>query len=232
MPNLRDFERRLGGLVEGLFSKTFRSGVQPVEIAKRVVREMDDGKQVAIEEVWAPNRFEISLSNDDAPRFQQMEAALIAELKRVILENAAERGWGLVGPPEVAFFVDEGLRKGDLDVEASLAEGEEKVSPAAAAVAVSGPPRLVVHEDGGTREVALDKELVTIGRLAECDVVIADKGASRRHAQIRTKDADATLTDLGSTNGTKLNGQQVQTRVLRDGDRITIGTTLIEFRRG
>lgn len=232
MPNLRDFERRLGGLVEGLFSKAFRSGVQPVEIAKRVVREMDDGKQVAIEEVWAPNRFEISLSNDDAPRFQQMEAALIAELKRVILENAAERGWGLVGPPEVAFFVDEGLRKGDLEVDASLAEGEEKVSPAAAAAAVSGPPRLVVHEDGGTREVALDKELVTIGRLAECDVVIADKGASRRHAQIRTKDADATLTDLGSTNGTKLNGQQVQTRVLRDGDRITIGTTLIEFRRG
>jgi pSer/pThr/pTyr-binding forkhead associated (FHA) protein len=63
-------------------------------------------------------------------------------------------------------------------------------------------------------------------------VVIADKGASRRHAQIRTKDAEATLTDLGSTNGTKLNGQQVQTRALRDGDRITIGTTLIEFRRG
>ena len=67
MPNLRDFERRLGGLVEGLFSKTFRSGVQPVEIAKRIVREMDDGKQVAINEVWAPNRFEVSLSSEDAP---------------------------------------------------------------------------------------------------------------------------------------------------------------------
>jgi hypothetical protein len=231
MPNLRDFERRLGGLVEGLFSKAFRSGVQPVEIAKRVVREMDDGKQVAIDEVWAPNRFEVSLSSEDAPRFQQIESALIAELKRVVLENAAERGWGLVGTPEIAFFVDEGLRKGDLQVEASLAEGD-KVSPAAVAAAVSGPARLVVHGEDGPRDVPLEKELVTIGRMTDCDVVLTDKGASRRHAQIRVKDGEAVLTDLGSTNGTKLNGQQIQTRALGDGDRITIGTTLLEFRRG
>ena len=100
MPNLRDFERRLGGLVEGLFSKTFRSGVQPVEIAKRLVRAMDDGKQVAVNEVWAPNRFEISLSKDDAPRFQQMEPALVKELSNVVLETAGDYidivklGWG------------------------------------------------------------------------------------------------------------------------------------------
>jgi hypothetical protein len=225
MPNLRDFERRLGGLVEGLFSKTFRSGVQPVEIAKRVVREMDDGKQVAIDEVWAPNRFEVSLSNDDAPRFQQIETALAAELKRVVLETAAERGWGLVGPPEIEFFVDQELRKGDLDVEASLVEGEQKIEPAAAS-----RPRLIVH-DGGVHEVSLDKEVITIGRLEDCDVVLSDKGASRRHAQVRTRGDTSTLSDLGSTNGTKLNGQQVESRVLEDGDRITVGSTLIEFRR-
>src|SRR5262245_17218029 len=176
MPNLRDFERRLGGLVEGLFSKTFRSGVQPVEIAKPGAREMDDGKQVEIDEVWAPNRFEVSLSNDDAPRFQQIETALAAELKRVVLETAAERGWGLVGPPEIEFFVDRELRKGDLDVEASLVEGEQKIEPAAAS-----RPRLIVH-DGGVHEVSLDKEVITIGRLQDCDVVLSDKGASRRHA--------------------------------------------------
>jgi pSer/pThr/pTyr-binding forkhead associated (FHA) protein len=79
--------------------------------------------------------------------------------------------------------------------------------------------------------VQLDKEVVTIGRLPDCDIVLDDKGASRRHAQVRTRDGSSTLTDLGSTNGTKLNGQQVETRVLEDGDRITVGTTLIEFRR-
>jgi hypothetical protein len=227
MPNLRHFERQLGDFVEGLFSKTFRSGLQPVEIAKRIVREMDDGKQVGVEEVWAPNRFEVSLSNEDAPRFGQMEAALATELKRVIRETAQERGWDLVGPAEVAFFVDKELRRGDLEVEATLVEGERERPPEPAAPTA----RLVVHHDGATRDVPLTKEIVTIGRLADSDVVLDDKGASRRHAQVRTKDGVSTLTDLGSTNGTKLNGQQVQTRTLEDGDRITVGTTLIEYRR-
>ena len=233
MPNLRDFERRLGGLVEGLFSKTFRSGVQPIEIAKRVVRVMDDDKQVAINEVWAPNHFEISLSEDDAPRFQQMESALAAELKQLILETAAERGWGLVGPPEVELFVGHALRKGDLDVEASLVPGEQKVAPAAVVQAAEAGHRaeLLVHAGQDVRRVPLDKEVLTIGRLADCDIVVDDKGVSRRHAQIRTKDGASTLTDLGSTNGTSLNGKPVQSRPLNDGDRITVGTTVIEYRR-
>jgi FhaA, N-terminal domain/FHA domain len=231
MPNLRDFERRLGGLVEGLFSKTFRSGVQPVEIAKRVVRAMDDGKQVAVNEVWAPNRFEISLSNDDAPRFQQIEPALVKELSGVVLETAGERGWGLVGPPEVELFVDNKLKRGDLVVEASLVQGEEPVEVPAPVAAT--PPRtaqLRVHEEGGVRAIPLDKELVTIGRQSACDVVVPDTGASRRHAQVRTLDGVSTLTDLGSTNGTKVNGRDVQSATLQDGDTITIGTTQIEYR--
>jgi hypothetical protein len=226
MPNLRDFERRLGGLVEGLFSKTFRSGLQPVEIAKRLVREMEDGRQVGVNEVWAPNRFEISLSTDDGPRFRQMETALVAELKEVVRETAAERGWGLVGPPEVEFFVDDTLRKGDLSCESSMVEGEGPVEPIAPA---ARPAKLVIHEEGSAREVPMDKGLVTIGRLPDCEIVLKDKGASRRHAQLRVDDDVVTLTDLGSTNGTRLNGQQVQTRVLQDGDKITVGTTVLEL---
>jgi FhaA, N-terminal domain/FHA domain len=234
MPNLRDFERRLGGLVEGLFSKTFRSGVQPVEIAKRVVREMDDGKQVAVTEVWAPNRFEISLSADDAPRFQQIEPALVKELSSVVLETAAERGWGLVGPPEVELFVDNKLKRGDLQVEASLVQGEQPVpAPQPAAPAAAPPTRraqLRVHEGTGVRAVPVDKEVITIGRLSESDIVIGDTSASRRHAQIRTVDGVSTLTDLGSTNGTKVNGRDVQSAALNDGDTITVGSTNIEYR--
>jgi hypothetical protein len=228
VPNLRDFERRLGGLVEGLFSKTFRSGVQPIEIARHVVRAQDAGRQVGVQEVWAPNRFEIVLSADDAERYQRAEHAIAGELKQVIRENAGERGYGLVGPPEVEFVVDENLKKGDLDVHASLIEGAEKLQP-------SGPihlPSLVVHDDSSDpRTVRLSKEIVTIGRLPDCDVVLDDRGASRRHAQVRTKDGVSTLTDLGSTNGTRLNGATVQSRALEDGDRITIGTTVIEYRR-
>jgi hypothetical protein len=186
---------------------------------------MDDGKQVGVQEVWAPNRFEVSISDEDAPRFSQMEAALGTELKRVVRETAQERDWDLVGPPEVEFFIDKDLRRGDLDVDANLVEGEQPAQGSRPSAS------LVVHHDGETRDVPLNKEVITIGRLADSDVVVDDKGASRRHAQIRTKDGVSTLTDLGSTNGTKLNGQQIQSRTLEDGDRITVGTTLIEFRR-
>jgi hypothetical protein len=229
VPNLRDFERRLGGLVEGLFSKTFRSGVQPVELAKRIVREMDAGKQVGLDEIWAPNRFEFALAPEDAERFEQASSALAAELKRVVLETAAERGWGLLGPPEVGFAPDEGLRKGDFVVEASLAQGEEPVELPTSATATAS---LVVREEDRERTVALRADTATIGRLPDCDVVVKDRGASRRHAQIRNKDGVYTLTDLGSTNGTRLNGQTVQTRALEDGDRITIGNTVLDFRKG
>ena len=223
MPILRDFERRLGGLVEGLFSKAFRSGVQPVEIAKRIMREMETGKSVGVSEVWAPNHFALSLSQEDAARYEQAEDAIVSELRRVIRETAAEHGWGLVGPPDVTFAVDPDLKRGDLVCVATLVEGEDEERAGARAV-------VVIHEDGGERTVALSADSVTIGRLAECDVVLTDKGASRKHAQLKQRNGTWTVTDLGSTNGTRLNGQTIQSRELSDGDKITIGTTMLEFR--
>jgi hypothetical protein len=224
---LREFERRLGGLVEGLFAKTFRSGLQPVELAKRVLKEMEAGRSVGVSEVWAPNAFVFRLSVSDADRFQQAEVALVSELKEVVRENASERGWGLVGPPDITFETDARLKKGEFRCSASLVEGEEKVEPVSASAA-----SLVIHEDGESRSVVLDSDVVTIGRLPGCQVTIVDKGASRRHAQIRQKDGSYILTDLGSTNGTRLNGQTIQTGELSDGDRITIGSTILEFREG
>jgi Protein of unknown function (DUF3662)/Inner membrane component of T3SS, cytoplasmic domain len=224
VPILRDFERRLGGLVEGLFSKAFRSGVQPVEIAKLVMREMEAGRSVGVSEVWAPNRFELSLSPEDAARYEQAEDAIVSGLKRVIREAAAERGWGLVGPPEVEFTVDEDLKMGDLACVASLVEGEDTG-------AGGGRASVVIHEDEGDRTVPLASDTVTIGRLADCDVVLKDRGASRKHAQLRLRDDTWAITDLGSTNGTRLNGHTIQSRELADGDKITIGTTVMEFRR-
>ena len=226
MPILHDFERRLGSLVEGLFAKTFRSGLQPVELAKRILREMDARKTVGVRDIWAPNRFVFSLSAVDAERFEQAEQVLAAELAQVVRDHATERGWGLVGPPSVEFVVERRLKKGEFRCEAELVEGEDRVQPTPA-----GGASLVIGEGEERRTMKLGP-VATIGRLPECEVSIADPGASRRHAQIREQSGVYTLTDLGSTNGTRLNGQTIQSRELADGDRITIGTTVLEFRKG
>jgi hypothetical protein len=227
VPILRDFERRLGDLVEGFFASTFRSGLQPVELAKRVQREMDADKTVGVREVWAPNRFVVSLSPSDGERFEQAERALVAELQRVVRETAAERGWGLVGPPEVEFEVDDDLSKGRFEVQASFVEGEAELP--------GGPTATLamLGRDGQTRQTfALDRPEVSLGRLADNDVVIEDPGASRQHARIHRTDDGFAIADLGSTNGTLVNDEPVHERSLRDGDRITIGETVLEFRSG
>ena len=249
MSILRDFERRLGNLVEGFFATTFRSGLQPVELAKRLLREMDDGKTVGVHEVWAPNHFVFWLSRDDADRFEQAEQALVGELQQVVREGAAERGWGLVGPPEVSFDVDDSLPRGRFRCDATLVEGDPKqpatrtntgsIAPATGAAGAAraqrgpGHASLVVLEDGrpGTA-YELGRATVTIGRLPECDIVVSDPGASRRHAQVRFDGERYVVTDMGSTNGTLVNDVETTERALEDGDRVTVGSTVLEFRAG
>jgi hypothetical protein len=241
--NLRDFERRLEGLVEGLFASAFGGGLQPVELAKRVLREMDAGKTVGVNEIWAPNHFAFDLSRPDFDRFEQAEGALGSELQRVIRDHAVERGWGLLGPPQTEFRVDERLGKGRFRCEASIVEGPDRMDPIPTPVPPAGaegvpPPAersvnasLLVLEGGRPeRTVRLGREIVTIGRLRDCDVVLADPGASRRHAQIRHENGEYVLRDLGSTNGTIVNGVVTPSHALREGDRITIGATELEFR--
>ena len=193
--------------MEGLFAKTSRSGLQPVELAKRLMREMDAGKVVGLRGVVAPNHFVFSLSPADGSRFEQAEQVLVAELEQVVRDAAGERGWGLIGPPEVELFVDDAVRKGEVRVEASLVEGEEQVAPAPAGTGAT----LLIHEGGSTRTVRVGGGTVTIGRLPECEVVIHDPGASRRHAQLREQRRRLRPSPTsGSTNGTQLNGQTVQ----------------------
>jgi hypothetical protein len=191
------------------------------------MREMDTGKTVGVREVWAPNRYVFTLSEQDGARFEQAEQALVGELKQVVRDAASERGWGLLGPPEIEFEVDEGLGKGRFGCVASFVEGEEELPPQPSA---GGRGSLVSLTDG--RSHVLDRPSMTIGRLPECDVVVDDAGASRQHAELRRTDDGFVLADLGSTNGTLVNGSPIREHLLEDGDRITIGETILEFRRG
>jgi hypothetical protein len=245
---LSDFERRLEGAIEGIFSKAFRGGVQPVELARRVLKEMDAGRTVGVRETWVPNRFIFALSPQDHERFQQTENALRKELEQVVRDGASSRGWGLVGPPEVIFQTEDDLHEGRFLCEATLVEGpdtsgEQAVAAAEAALAAreagsqavgsgSDPPQLVTvagPTEGKVYELAKDR--ISLGRLPESDIMLSDPGASRRHAEIRQQNGEWMIADLGSTNGTMVNELTVGERPLHDGDRITIGRTVLEFRR-
>jgi sulfur carrier protein ThiS len=232
---LRNFESRLERGIEGFFTKAFRSGLQPIELAKRILREMDAHKTVSVREVWVPNRYVLRISEDDRARFENMEGALARELETVVTEGARERGWGLVARPEVVFETVDRMKRGDLKVVAELTEETgpapaeaPRPAPAPEPTGPGGPARLVLNG----REVELDRERMVIGRLHGSEVEIDDPGASRRHAEIRKEGDRFVLVDLGSTNGTLVNDSPVAEHALEDGDRITIGRTILEFRRG
>lgn len=226
---LRNFETRLERGIEGFFKAAFRSGLQPIEIAKRILREMESAKTVGVKEIWVPNRYTLAVSEADRERFASMEGALIRELENVVSEGARENGYGLVARPEVVFETDGGLKRGDLLVSAELSEapGPQTAERPAAS---SGPSAKLALE-GGNDEWTLDGDSSVIGRLSGSEVEIQDPGASRRHAEIRREGEDFVLVDLGSTNGTLLNDAPVSEATLESGDRITIGRTVLEFRR-
>jgi Protein of unknown function (DUF3662)/Inner membrane component of T3SS, cytoplasmic domain len=228
---LRNFENRLERGIEGFFRAAFRSGLQPVELAKRILREMEANKTVGVREVWVPNRYVLHVSEEDRQRFAQMEGALVRELETVVKEGAKENGAGLVARPEVVFETDEGLKRGDLVVQAELSEapGPPSAEQPAVQPETGGSAVLVASDDG--KQYRLTTDRAVIGRLQGSEVEIQDPGASRRHAEIRRQGPDFVVVDLGSTNGTLVNDQPVAEATLEDGDRITIGRTVLEFRR-
>jgi hypothetical protein len=227
---LRNFESRLERGIEGFFKAAFRSGLQPIELAKRILREMEANKTVGVREVWVPNRYVLSVSGEDRERFSGAEGALVSELETVVSEGARENGWGLVARPEVVFETDEGLKRGDLVVRAELTEATGPATSPPVRIPDAKGARLVLTDDG--REWSLDRDRSVIGRLGGSEIEVDDPGASRRHAEIRKQGDEYMVVDLGSTNGTLVNDSPISEATLEDGDRITIGRTVLEFRRG
>ncbi|HEV8420802.1 MAG TPA: DUF3662 and FHA domain-containing protein [Actinomycetota bacterium] len=242
---LSEFERRLEGAIEGLFTKAFRTGLQPVELATRILREMEANKAIGVRDVWVPNGYVFYLSKPDRDRFSGTEKHLRRELEQVVREGASERGWGLVGPPEVQFQTDPELKQGEFRCEPLMIEGPttggaapvkdgstDQAGEAGEADRKDRGAQLVMIEKGKAgKAFPLGKDRVIIGRLGESDLVLSDPGVSRRHAEVRREDGKYVIADLGSTNGTMVNEATIGERELEEGDRITVGRTVLEFRR-
>jgi hypothetical protein len=251
---LRDFERRLEGAVEGLFARAFRSGVQPVELGKRLVRAVEDGRTVGVNRVYVPNVYLYELSPGDRERFANYEQALAQELAALAVDTARERGWGMLGPARIEFATAEDLEQGLFRlsgrVEAAGVEADYAAGPAgAAASAPVGPhtamlpgqrpsqkvraPATLALISGGqpVRVYPLSAPALSIGRSDQSDIALSDPGVSRNHARILREGDDFIVEDLRSTNGTEVNGQPVRRRRLADGDVIKLASSTLQFRR-
>jgi hypothetical protein len=214
---LGNFESRLERMVEGVFSRVFKSGVRPIELGRRLVREMDLKRSIGVRGTTVtPNEFVIRLSSDDHAQLEPMHESLVRELRDAARQHAREEQYSFVGPVSITLEADPSLRMGSFVLTGRMVEAE------------GGRPSGVLELPTGQR-VVLGEFVVTIGRMPGSTITLNDANVSRNHAEIRPTDSGFVLVDLGSTNGTKVNGQRVRERALRDGDTLTFGATEIRF---
>lgn len=204
-------------MVEGAFARVFRSGLRPVEIGRRLTREIDDSRSIGVRgNTVVANDFTVHLSAQDAEEFGAVGDSMRRSLADLAREHAREEGYDFLGPVAVTFLVDSSMRVGSFMVEARLVEGDGGAG--AGSLVLPSGERFILGED-----------IVTIGRVPESTIVLEDPNASRRHAEIRPSGQGFVLADLGSTNGTKLNGVKISERELADGDEMTFGGTTFRF---
>jgi hypothetical protein len=248
---LRDFERRLEGVVEGLFARAFRSGVQPVELGKRLVREVEDGRTVGVNRVYVPNVYVYELSPGDRERFADYEVALAQELAALAVDTARERDWAMLGPARIEFETADDLEVGRFRL-GSRVEADEQERDYAAAGPVarpvgphtamlpgqrprpkSGAPASLILVQGGQpiRTWPLGSAEISIGRAEQSDIPLSDPGVSRNHARVVREGDDFIVEDLRSTNGTEVNGQPIRRRRLANGDMLKLASSTLQFRR-
>jgi hypothetical protein len=215
---LKGFERRLERMVEGAFARVFRSELRPIELGRRLIREMDDNRSVGVSgRTVVPNHYSLAVSQADFDQFADARNALVRELCDAAREHARDEGYQFMGPVSVELVVDDRFHTGAFEVVSRMREGEGG----------AGAGSLLL-QDG--KRVPLGEKTVTIGRLADCDIVLSDPNVSRHHAEVRPRGDGFEVADLGSTNGTRVNGTTVSGgRQLVDGDEITVGGTRIRF---
>ena len=248
-------ERKIEALFEGVFGRAFRTNVQPVELARKLAKEMDDHRNVSVSRVYVPNEYTVYLSPADRDQFDSYEDNLRSELQEYLSEHARREDYALLSPPRVQMETDSDLDVGEFGIATRMAHPDRRQGDAGAPAPVE-PGATMIYTPKTTaeptqaaspEELGVEQELVTlswngdsfevkqrrvvIGRSRDCDIQLADANVSRRHGELRQEGASYWIVDLGSTNGLEVNGKRVKRAKLRSGDTITMGSTELRFAR-
>jgi hypothetical protein len=250
MSVLRNLESKLADLVEGTFSRAFKSEVRPVEIARKLAKEMDEHRVQSLSRTYAPNEYVVWLSEADRAQFEGYEEDLRSELSGYLLEHARREKVSLATRPDVSFKTDDRLRLGEFGIQARLvnpgrdeadapSQGDHGHTMVYTASDRLAEPLRAPDPRRGSATLRVDgrTELLgsgggVIGRSRDCDVTVDDANVSRHHAEVRPSGGSWIVRDLGSTNGVKVNGQRVdptRAQSLRPGDVLELGTSRLTF---
>ena len=250
---LRNIEHRIESLVEGAFGRAFRSHVQPIELARKLAKEMDEHKTISVSRVYVPNEYVVYLSPEDRGHLPP-EDALVTELADFLSEHARREGYALLSTPKVLLDEDADLSVGEFGIatrmmqpataERGRGEGGLGVEPGATRVFKPAPETAAVSREEAERlhlarapaalvvngkRHELGKRVVVLGRSRDCDITVDDPNVSRRHAEIRHEEGAHWIVDLESTNGVAVNGRRVERAKLSHEDRIVLGKTDARF---
>jgi hypothetical protein len=251
---LRAIEHKIEALFEGIFGRAFRTNVQPVELARKLAKEMDDHRTISVSRVYVPNEYSIYLSPGDREQFESYEENLRGELQDYLGEHARREDYALLSPPRVLMETDDDLDVGEFGIATRMVQpdrrragGEPAGDLEPGATMIYKPKAPQPTEAASPAELEVEQELVTLtvngtrhevkqrrvvlGRSRDCDIQLADANVSRRHAELRQEGASYWIVDLGSTNGVEVNGKRVKRAKLSDGDTFTLGSTDVQFSR-
>jgi hypothetical protein len=253
---LKSVETTIASLVEGAFGRVFRSEVRPIELARKLAREMDAHRTVSVSRVYVPNEYSVWLSPEDRARYEGVEQDVIEELSAYLLEHARREELIMSSNPLILFHTDERLALGEFGIQARLVRPDDHSDemhppappleqeehgktmiystsarvgrPVEEAQARRPPPGMLLAVAG--RRLPIPVAGATVGRSRDCEIVLDDVGISRRHAEIRPGRGGWTIEDLGSTNGVRVNGREIRgAQPLHPGDRLELGSTEIVF---
>lgn len=244
-------EGSLEKYIEGFFKDSFGGRIQPAEIAKKLVREMRDCKRVSISNIYVPNEYEVHLNPSDYENIATFSSLLSEELQEYVRQKANEKKYTLTGSPAIKFAMDENVTPGNMRLESEFSEAPpEERKTAAPRETLEHTQRFTPVKEGARPETAslvfaklqvnsgpdrgktfnLSGVSMMIGRRNDCDIVLTDDSVSRHHARLELHRGSYTIFDLGSTNGVKVNGVKISSRVLEPEDVVSIGATICAFK--
>jgi len=222
---LARLERALERIVEGSIAGVFRLRVQPAEIGRRLERAMLDGRVTSVGTSLAPNLYEVRLHPEDAAVFAGWDEALSREMETWLAELVFARGLSTIGPIRVRLVEDVSVGRRSVTAEGRFAGAAAPAAPRRRPDQDLPRPLRLLPIEPGVPHLSLRSRPVTVGRADDNDLVLADPEVSRHHARLEPDGQGWRAIDLGSTNGTWVNGVRLNAATIAVGDEVAFGAS-------